>query len=80
MSDFVRCLVGDVSGRIIGELSPEIGPISWRLNEVGRAEFSVARTDDKATEDTLGFGNRIAFQFENGLPDWAGVIDPPPRR
>jgi len=73
----VRCLVGDTTGRLLAELEVDIGPVSWRLNAIGRAEFTIAQSDAKATEDYLGFGNRVLFQFENGLPDWGGMIDVP---
>jgi len=72
-----RVLVADRVGRILAEIEPELGLVSWRLNDVGKATFSLARTDPKATEDNLRFGNRCLIQFDNGLPDWGGVIDPP---
>lgn len=73
----VRALVGNPNGTIIGELDLAIRAIPWWLNNVGKSEISIARTDVKATGDYLGFGNRVLFQFDNGLPDWGGVIDPP---
>lgn len=76
VKNYARLLVGDITGRVIGELSVELGPISWRLNDFGRAQFTMSRKDSKATRDFLGFGNRVLFQFDNGLPEWGGVIDP----
>jgi hypothetical protein len=73
----VRALIGDRTGRILAEVEPEVGPVSWRLNEVGRATLTFAKSDPKAIEDYLRFGNRLLLQFGNGLPDWGGVIDPP---
>lgn len=76
MSD-IRVLVGNQGGTIIAELEPDLGPVSWRLNEVGRASFEISRRDTKATAEILRFGNRILIEFGNGLPNWGGVIDPP---
>lgn len=76
VQNYARLLIGDITGRVIGELSVELGPISWRLNNFGRAQFTISRKDSKATRDFLGFGNRVLFQFDNGLPEWGGIIDP----
>lgn len=77
MSNVARFLVGNVAGRIIAELTPEIDPISWRLSDVGQVRFSLAKSDPKATADNLRFGNRVLIEFDNGLPNWGGIIDPP---
>ena len=74
---FTRCLIANKSNIVIAEIEPEIEYISWKLNKVGRVKFSLAKTDSKATEDVLRFGNRIFFEFDNGLPNWGGIIDPP---
>lgn len=73
----IRFLIGDTQGKEIGEVEPAIGPISWRVNQVGRVQFQMGITDAKTTEQYLIFGNRILIQFDNGLPDWGGMIDPP---
>lgn len=72
-----RVVIGDKSGVQIAELEGELGPVSWRLNDVGSVKFGLARTDGKATEEILQFGNRVLIEFDNGLPTWAGVLDPP---
>ncbi len=72
-----RVLVADRTGRILAEVEPQVGPLSWRLNGVGKATLTFAKSDPKASEDYLQFGNRVLIQFANGLPDWGGVIDPP---
>src|SRR4030042_6489085 len=72
-----RVLVAERVGRILGGREPELGPVSWRLNDVGRLTMRLARADPKATEDNLRFGNRILVEFDNGLPNWGGIIDPP---
>ena len=74
---FARFTVGDISGNKLAELSPDIGSISWRLNKVGKVKFSLADIDAKAIRDNLRFGNRVLIEFDNGLPNWGGVIDPP---
>jgi hypothetical protein len=74
---FARVIVGDKAGSQLAELSADIGPISWRLNKVGKVTFSLAVTDPKATQDNLKYGNKLLIQFSNGLPNWGGVIDPP---
>ena len=74
---FARFVVGDKSGTTLAELSPDIESISWRLNKVGKVKFSLAITDSKAIQDNLRFGNRVLIEFENGLPNWGGVIDVP---
>lgn len=73
----IRCLVADRMGRIRAELEPQIGATSWRLNRTGKTSLTLAKSDPKATEDLLRFGNLILLEFENGLPDWGGVIVPP---
>lgn len=72
-----QVLIGNKSGTIIAEIEPDISEVTWRLNEVGKLRFGIARTDPKATKANLNYGNKILIQFENGLPNWGGVIDPP---
>lgn len=74
---YARFIVGNKSGAQLAELSPGIGPISWRLNKVGKVSFSLAITDSKTIRDNLRFGNRVLIEFDNGLPNWGGVLDPP---
>lgn len=73
----MQILVGDSSGKAIAELEPQVGPISWRLNDIGSASFTLATNDAKATGANLAFGNRIYITFDNGLPAWGGMIDTP---
>jgi len=73
-----RVTVADQFGAILTELDRALVRVcSWRLNDYGKAEIEIAATDDKATLDNLAFGNLILLEFENGLPNWAGVIDAP---
>lgn len=74
---FARLVVGDQNGVVLDELSADILFCNWRLNKVGKCEFEIAAKDPKATQTNLKYGNRIIIRFENGLPDWGGIIDPP---
>ena len=49
---------------------------SWRLNQYGEARFDISLNDHAAKLQFLEFGNFITVEHE-GLPMWAGVIDPP---
>lgn len=77
MANFVRALVGDFAGNVRGELAIMPEEISWVLNDVGRVRFRVGRRDEALQKGWLNFGNTILLQFENGLPVWGGVFDPP---
>lgn len=78
MSDGIaRCTVYDRQGALIDELSPAVESVVWRMCGMGRAGFSLAWSDSKCTAENLALGNRVLFEFDNGLPDWGGIIDPP---
>jgi hypothetical protein len=70
----------DRRGARLAEIEPAWDLVSWRLNGVGMARFSLPYSDPKCTPDNLQFGNRLLVEFSNGLPDWGGVIDVPRRR
>lgn len=72
-----RVLIFRRSGPLLAEIEPEIASVSWRLNEVGQARFTLPWSDEKCTRGILQFGNLVLIQFGNGLPDWGGVIDTP---
>ena len=74
---YARLSVGGKDGKILVELTPDIQSISWRLNKVGKCSFSMAITDPKVVESNLRYGNKILIEFDNGLPNWGGVIEPP---
>ena len=69
-----RLLVADLTGRVLTELRPKMGTVSWIMGDMGKASFSLARTDSKLQERYLRFGNRVLIEFDNGLPAWGGVI------
>jgi hypothetical protein len=77
MSGYARFIVGNRLGTILAELDGDSKSITWGLNQVGKTVFSIAANDDKATQENLKIGNRVIIQFENGLPDWGGVIETP---
>jgi hypothetical protein len=75
----MEVLIGDRFGRVIAEVQPEVGPLSWRLNLVGKTTLTFSRSDDKAIEENLRYGNRVLVRFDEGLglPVWGGTIEPP---
>ena len=73
----MRLLVGNNRGTLLAELEPNIKQVSWRLNDVGKLVFEISQKDVKATEEILRYGNRLLVEFDNGLPNWVGMIDPP---
>lgn len=74
---FIQVTVFDRTGEKIGEIRPYVQEVAWRRNDFGRARFTMVRTDSRATERFLRIGNRILFEFDNGLPNWGGVIEVP---
>ena len=75
-----QVLICNQFGVAKAEIHPAIEFVSWRLNNVGRAKMSLPWTDAKCTKDNLQYGNRLVIQWDNGLPDWGGVIDTPRSR
>lgn len=80
MAHTVRTLIFDKTGSAIADIEPEYKSVAWRLNNVGVAKFWMSYADAKCTPEILASGNRILISFENGLPDFGGVIDYPRRR
>ncbi len=72
-----RILIGDLYGRVMAETQAQVDPILWVLNGIDSTAITVSTTDDIATDDRLRGGNRILMQFDNGLPDWGGVLTMP---
>lgn len=71
----VLMLWADAEGTVQGELNgvPEV--TAWKLNSYGQAQISIPRA--RVAEEGVRPGNRVLVQFDNGLPDWGGVIDLP---
>lgn len=77
MPSGVRVIIFNRSGEALVEIEPAIESIAWANNREASASFFLRYNDPKCTENNLRFGNRVLVQFENGLPAWGGVIDPP---
>lgn len=73
----VQVYVADLYGRVLAELTVNIGPVSWQLNKTGKAVITLAKSDPKYTPDIVKLGNRVLIRFDNGLPDWGGTIEMP---
>lgn len=73
----IRCLLANQAGKVLCEIEPEFDTFPWQLNAVGKTAFSLSRKDPKATRTNLELGNLAYFQFDNGLPDWAGTLELP---
>lgn len=76
----VETLIFERTGALLARIQPAWESITWRLNGIGLAKYSLPYTDLACTPDGLRPGNRLLVRFDNGLPDWAGVIDLPRRR
>ena len=77
MADGVRTRIYDRSGGELAEIDPDFEFVNWRLNNVAMTRFGMSMEDSKCTQDNLRPGNLLLVEFENGLPDWGGVIDLP---
>jgi hypothetical protein len=69
-------LVGGRDGRVLAELQLSIDRLSWELGGPGKAQLAIA-PGPRVTEHNLQYGNRVLVRFDNGLPDWVGVITGP---
>ena len=76
----VQFLIFDSSGSSLVEVEPKIESVAWRLNRAGRVKFSMGYADPKCTRSNLRPGNRVLLRFDNGLPNWGGVLDFPRKR
>lgn len=66
----------DRTGLPIGEINPLVDFVSWRRNEIGQAQLTMAKSDPKANNVFLSAQNRVLIKFDNGLPDWGGIMQP----
>jgi len=73
----VRALLYDEAGAPVAEMSPQIESVIWRLGGMGTAQFRLAYRDVACKKSWLLPGRRVLFQFEDGMPDWGGVIEFP---
>ena len=73
----MRVLIGDRFGRILGEITPFLDPLTWVLNEIGKTRITISRHSSDYEETLLRLGNRIYVELDNGLPAWGGVLGLP---
>lgn len=73
----IRMTIFGRSGGRLADIRPTLHSVSWKLNNEGRARFYLPYADSKCTRQNLKPGNYLLMEFENGLPDWSGVIDYP---
>ena len=73
---YALILVGDRQGVVMGEMAEaEIESVTWTLNEAGEARLNVPNPG--TAERLIALGNRLLIYLDNGLPPWAGYMDPP---
>ena len=70
----IRFLVADASGRVLTEINPAVQRVSWRWNGMGAVAFTMALTDPKLIPEYFIEGNKVLLSFDNGWPDWGGVL------
>ena len=70
----IRFLVADTCGRVLTEINPAVHRVSWRWNGMGAIAFTMALTDPKLIPEYFTEGNRVLLTFDNGLPEWGGVL------
>lgn len=73
----VRVVLYDHAGAAVAEITPQLESVVWRLNGTGSAQFRLGYHDEACQKLWLQPGCRVLIEFENGLPDWGGVIEFP---
>ncbi|MCA9872470.1 MAG: hypothetical protein KC441_02415 [Anaerolineales bacterium] len=74
----INILVGDAGGNILGEVPLlHIEQVVWRNNGVGQTTATLPLLNLTRYEPLLRFGNTVLLQFDNGLPNWGGIVDTP---
>jgi len=73
----MRILLGNRFGKIIEEVQPDVGSVSWILDGIGQVVLTFAKSDSKATASNLQVGNRVYIEMDHGLPAWGGTIEVP---
>lgn len=69
-----RIRIFDRFGSPLAEIDA-VCPRSWVLNGIGQAQLTIAKTDPKATERNLRFGNLVYIEHDRA-PAWGGVLWP----
>jgi len=66
------------TGAALGEFKDaEFKSALWRLGQTGVAKYTFAPKGARVVRSNLRPGNRALIQFDDGLPDWGGVMDWP---
>jgi hypothetical protein len=73
----VQVTIYNRAGKQLADADCDIQSACWKLNQTGSAILSIDARNDKATRAIIRPGNRMLIQFNNGLPNWGGVIDLP---
>lgn len=73
----IQMLIADFAGRVLTDFQPHINSVAWIENNVSVCKIRIARTDPKLQEIYIRDNNKVYFRFDNGLPDWGGVIRGP---
>lgn len=74
----VLATIGEANtGRVLGQVNPEIRHVSWLLNRYGDAEMVFSVGDPAIQAGLVAPGRRIVLEFDNGLPAWGGTIEVP---
>lgn len=71
-SDEYSITLFDRFGHKITDIDPSFGCM-WARNDVGKADFTLAASDPKATESNLRIGNLVLFQHPR-VGMWGGMI------
>lgn len=71
----MRVILFSKTGQQLAETNAQV-VCSWKLNDIGKAKFTLSINDPVCRREFIEFGNRVLLEHEE-LPDWVGVIDTP---
>lgn len=78
---FARVRIFNRQRREIAEIhNADVKKVEWVLNGIGKASVEVPWSSPACTKDILSPNNFVLVQFDNGLPDWGGILDYPRTR
>jgi len=70
-----RIITYSHTGKQLAEFNALV-TMSWKLNEYGKATWTMSTRDEKCKREYIEFGNRVMIETDK-LPVWVGVIDTP---
>lgn len=73
----IQAFLANQNGKVLAEIEPDFDVFPWQLNKISKTFIVLSRKDPKATRTNLEIGNLVYFEFDNGLPAWAGTIELP---